>query len=106
LFSRVVSPQEWKLFFEENPAWESVSDASRLNQAFVGWRNYFYEGEAINNLPIHYKDVRELIRLYPGFGVEKWHDLEPDYNLSGKGLVPTGTLPSFVRVAIFNTHQQ
>ncbi len=108
LIGKVVFPREepkWDLFKEENPSWQVESDEAKLMQAYVGWINYYEEGEAINALPITYADVRALVAAYPGYAPEHWSDLEPNYTLDGEGVVPTGGLPSFVRVAIFNQQQ-
>jgi hypothetical protein len=102
IFPRSWSREEWSAFFADNPAWQEEKEGIKLQQAILGWTNYYLEGDTINEFPIRYAEVLGLVAKYPGFSPDQWQDLNPNYELKGVGVVPTGTLPSFVRVAIFN----
>jgi hypothetical protein len=86
-----------------------------VRQAFVGWKNYYFEGDQINSLQPTYKQISEFLKANPHYGRNYWcnivgHDYLKSLGNEGssedlkasEGLVPISELSSFLRVAFFN----
>jgi hypothetical protein len=78
-----------------------------VKMAFIGWKNYYKEGEQINAFNPTYADVKSFIDVYPGYARPHWRNIDPNYLLSldtadPKSTVSQKELPSFLRVALYN----
>lgn len=81
-----------------------------VKKAFIGWKNYYKEGEQINAFNPTYEDVKSFLQIYPGYSRPHWRNIHPEYLKSlgtadPKSTVPHSELPSFLRVALFNFKQ-
>lgn len=78
-----------------------------VKQAFIGWCNFFKEGEQINQKEWTYADLERVLALYPGYRRNLWCHLEPNYLKSYPGqmeeLIPANEITPFLRVALYNT---
>ena len=148
---RPISPEEFNLFLAQLPEWQpphwalapqgykdlieskdyaDIDDLQTLpesrlprevRQAFVGWKNYFLEGVAINALNPTVAQVEAFLVRYPQYARHFWRNIETidgqrvagiDYLhdlLEGK-LLPDAQLPPeqvtpFLKVALFNAEQ-
>ncbi|MBA3815886.1 MAG: hypothetical protein H0X29_05085 [Parachlamydiaceae bacterium] len=79
--------------------------------AFQGWKNYFKDGEAINQVKPTLPEMRQFLVSYPHYARNFWRNIvansNPDYlkNLSvndSEGVVPANAMSPFLKVAIFN----
>lgn len=83
-------------------------------QAFNGWKNYYFEGEMINNSRYTLKQVEELIDLYPHYGRSYWCNIYGDTYLKvdeqgeegeeGLFTFAIGGLSPLLSSALFNHH--
>jgi hypothetical protein len=82
-------------------------------QAFVGWKNYYEEGEAINRASYTYGELRAFVHTYPQFERRLWFNLyaqsQPEYLLSlwnmshGEAdIYPREEISPALRVALYN----
>lgn len=69
-----------------------------VRQAFQGWKNFFKEGEAINQFKPSREDVAALLIQYPTFARNYWRNLYPGYL--------RGEIPPFLKVALYNASQR
>lgn len=85
-----------------------------VRQAFQGWRNFYKQGEAINQFSPTYGFVREFLMVYPHYGRPFWQNLifvaGSNYLLDNgtednEKLFPKEQLSSFLRVALYNAKQ-
>ncbi len=108
------APAEYKKLVAELPE-ISVKDLSNslpreILQAFIGWKNYFKEGDLINQFAPSSKNVERLLKKYPHYARNYWRNLYPEY-LKGydsegpERQIPENELPAFLRVALFNDSQ-
>lgn len=79
--------------------------------AFQGWKNYFKDGEAINQVKPTAAQMREFLKGHPHYARNYWqnivNDSNPQYlenifNMNSEQIVPTEAMSSFLKVAIFN----
>ncbi len=109
------APEGYVKLFEQLP---KVADDQVLQdlpyevkQAYIGWKNYFFEGTAINELMPTYGQLEAFLSAYPHFARNYWRNIttEPNYlkmvtyghpNL--ETIVPRDELSPFLRVALFN----
>lgn len=84
----------------------------KVRQAFFGWKNYFEEGEKINQLASSRSEMEAFLRDYPQFGSNYWGNIlqkhYPNYSELMDDLpqvIPARALPPFVRVALFNQRE-
>lgn len=79
--------------------------------AFQGWKNYFKDGEAINQVKPTFSEMRQFLQSHPNYARNFWRNIvaesNPDYlkNLSSvanEGVIPTNAMSSFLKVAIYN----
>lgn len=144
---RPIPPSEFRTFLQEAPEWTAqfwpdaptqyvqlisgldavkVSDMQLLpeaelplvvRQAFIGWKNYFQEGSAINQLVPTFSQVDALIKTNPHYARNYWRniliDAVPKYlqdytngGYSPDANVPADQLASFLKVALYNNAQQ
>jgi hypothetical protein len=83
--------------------------------AFQGWKNYFKDGEAINQVKPTYLQMRQFLTHHPHFARNYWRNIvaesNPDYlkdvnSLDSEKIVPSNRMSSFLKVAIFNYLRQ
>ena len=128
---RVISGKEFSVFLSAAPEWtarywseapkeyldlldrmDHLSDQNleldhlplAVRQAFVGWKNYFFEGDQINEKQFTYDDVSKLLSLYPQYGKAFWGNIVGDSYLKNyqHGMVSSEELSPFLRAALFN----
>lgn len=84
-----------------------------VRRAFIGWMNYFKEGDQINKVQPTLAELQKFLGSYPHYARNYWRNIvaesTPHYLESvdsGKGdpesKVPTNELSSFLKVAFFN----
>jgi hypothetical protein len=141
--TRSISPEQFRTFLDQAPEWSPrfwpdapqgyveliadldlirVSDMQLLpesqlpqvvRRAFVGWLNYFHEGDAINSFTPTYAQVEALIKANPHYARNYWRNLlidtAPKYlesfargGYSPETIVPADELAPFLKVALFN----
>jgi hypothetical protein len=47
-----------------------------VRQAFQGWKNYFKEGEQINQLQTTYYQLEQFLKQYPSYGRNFWRNIQ------------------------------
>lgn len=81
-----------------------------VRQAFQGWRNYYKEGKAINNVKPTFEEMDRFLQAYPHYARPNWRnillDQFPDYlnqmPSESKEEMPEEQLAPFLRVAFYN----
>lgn len=80
-----------------------------VRNAFIGWQNYFNEGDKINALKPTVGKMQEFLEHYPHYARNYWQNLYPNYLQSMSQLAndPSAEIPSkdvdpFLRVAFYN----
>jgi hypothetical protein len=84
-----------------------------VRQAFQGWKNYFKEGIAINDLKPTLNDVQEFLQKCPHYARNFWRNIVeknyPDYliginlaNRPEKQTINSSELTPFLRVGLYN----
>lgn len=93
-----------------------LSDSSlpfMVRQAFQGWRNYFKEGDAINQVKPTFEEMSRFLLSYPHYARNNWrnifYDQVPEYlkqmdqmPADAKLEIPSDQLAPFLRVAFYN----
>ncbi|MGK5594811.1 MAG: hypothetical protein ACSNEK_05585 [Parachlamydiaceae bacterium] len=139
---RAISVNEFKAFLDYNTEWQpanwpnapkgyrevvekvSYETGNRLlldlprevQQAFIGWKNYFMEGESINHIRPTYAQLRLFLSDFPHYARNYWRNIvssgRPDYlqsfgdkNKGEEEIVPENELTGFLKVALFNFEQ-
>lgn len=124
-FPRSIPKEEFRMFLVAVPEWDPrywknappnyrtlldsneypANDLSTLDketvpfevrQAFIGWKNYFFEGAQINAMQPTADELADFIEKYPQYGHSYW------CNIVGNGYLK-GELSSFLRVGLFNS---
>jgi hypothetical protein len=81
--------------------------------AFQGWKNFFKEGDAINQLKPTFKEVEQFLKISPNYNRNFWRNIldstYPSYlkgwqlaNLKADEPMPNNEIAPFFRVAIYN----
>jgi len=84
-----------------------------VRMAFQGWQNYFKDGEALNQIKVTQKQMRQFLVSHPHYARNYWinivKDKIPDYlkNVgsdkdTGDALVAPNEFTSFLRVGVYN----
>lgn len=81
-----------------------------VRQAFVGWKNYTKESEAINQIRPTYRQVWTFVDYYPNFKRPFWINLvrhdRPDYLLpvsaKGNSLIPESEMDGLLQMGLYN----
>lgn len=85
-----------------------------VRQAFQGWKNYYKEGEAINEVKPTYEEMAQFLKLYPHYSRNNWRNImsdnAPSYLIQmepqdPKAEIPKDQLAPFLRVAFYNYQQ-
>ncbi|MCB1149498.1 MAG: hypothetical protein KDK48_04970 [Chlamydiia bacterium] len=83
-----------------------------VRQAFVGWNNFFHNGNAIRTLQITRKEMQEFLEVYPYYSRPFWQNIVGEQYLrsleSGPQaeLLPQDELNGFLKQAFFNSIQE
>lgn len=93
------APQDYKELFQLIDHFQENAEIANhlpfiVRQAFQGWKNFFKEGEAIQNSQPTNEDAEKLIAQHPFFARQYWRNLYPKYL--------QGNYPPFLKVALFN----
>ena len=75
-----------------------------VSQAYTGWKNFFFEGNAINSFQPTYELYAKLIVKYPHYARNYWQNLIPEYMQSPEEgiIIPRQDLPSFLKSTLYN----
>lgn len=89
-----------------------------VRQAFIGWKNYFKDGEMINELHPTIGQVQAFLEKHPTYGRPYWRNIDQAGNQHVAGLdyllvllkgplapdavIPNDQLAPFLKVALFN----
>lgn len=96
---------------------ENLSNLSRdvlpleVRQAFIGWKNYFFEGNQINALQPTVQLLKQFLLAYPHYARNYWcNSVGDDYLKSVDGesasVVNSTELAPFLRAALFNFSEE
>lgn len=90
----------------------AVLSKARLPQdvrlAFQGWKNYFKEGDLINQVKPSYEQMKTFLDEYPNYARNYWRNIVPNYlasyekPASDSAIIPQQELSPFLRAAFFN----
>lgn len=78
-----------------------------VRQAFTGWKNYFYEKDKINQMPVSGSDLKKFISKYPHYARNFWRNIAGESYLqkftrhSSLELVPNDEIAPFLRAALY-----
>lgn len=78
-----------------------------IRQAFIGWKNYFYESDQINAIQPTSQLLDKLLMDYPNYSRNYWCNiiggsyLKSTYRSTDE-IIKSAELSSFLRVALFN----
>ncbi len=89
-----------------------------VQKAFIGWKNYFYEGEHINSLSPTFSEVKHFLEKHPHYARNEWRNIDEVEGQKIAGLtylssldegienvdapIPKEQMAPFLKVAIFN----
>jgi hypothetical protein len=82
-----------------------------VERAFIGWKNYFLEGDLINRTKPTYAEMEVFLEKFPLYARNYWRNIvmkgKPEYLRSLKtaepaAVVPDSEMAAFLRVAYFN----
>lgn len=83
-----------------------------VRQAFIGWKNYFKEGDAINSIQPTLQDINQFISKFPHYARNYWRNIMlnsyPNYLISTISNGPqdqtlaNDEIAPFLRVALYN----
>lgn len=109
------APADYKELVESLPNEPGARIAARLpgevQQAFIGWKNYFIEGAKINQAQITYGGMRKFLAAFPHYARNFWQNIvnngRPNYlkslaNGDDNSIIPENEIAGFLRVAYFN----
>lgn len=138
LFPRPISSAEFKEFLAASPEWNAAnwtgasegykhllesldkentphlesSLPKEVQQAFIGWKNYYKEGGEINAERPTVGAMRTFLQKYPHYERACWRNIYPSYlkilldeKADPQALIPIEQMEGFLRSAYFNdTH--
>lgn len=109
------APEEYKALVNSLPfeSTENLDDLSNdvlppeVRSAFIGWKNYFSEGDRINALQPTVKLLNALLGAYPHYARNYWSGIVGDSYLKSpdvdeEKVLKNEELSPFLRVALFN----
>lgn len=126
LISRSIRAGEFQLFLIASPEWlprywpaapskyikliEGLSQFSKdhilnadlplaVQQAFVGWKNYFFEGSQINSFAPSKEFIQDFLAQYPDYARPLWCNIVGNHYLLD---FEQSSLSPFLRAALFN----
>lgn len=150
-FVRPISPGEFEDFLAQLPEWkpenwknapteytqlintksylatENLQTLSEkalpdvVRRSFIGWKNFFIEGEKINEIEPTFEQVKSFLEKYPNYARNYWRNIQEIYNQKIAGpeyldgfvhgtFIPDAKIPkdqssTFLKVALFNAQQ-
>lgn len=107
------APKNYRQLIQELPKNGAITGLPNLVQkAFIGWKNYFLEGDLINQVKPTYREMTVFLKQFPNYARNYWRNMvlkgKPDYlkslngNYNPDARVPEGELAAFLKVAYFN----
>jgi hypothetical protein len=111
------APQEYRQLISELdlmqvPNMQTLTETAFPNSvrnAFLGWKNYYREGDLINQIKPKVKEMKEFIDRYPNFARNYWRNLYPDYQKSlldasanPEAIISSEEISPFLRVSFYN----
>lgn len=105
------APKEYTLFvakLENQKIYPASSIPWEVYRAFIGWKNYFVEGSAINALKPTKSEMAEFLRLYPHYAPNFWQNivgssyLQSFQRLAHTENIPSSEIPPFLKAAFYN----
>lgn len=100
------------------PYWKGSLNDISIRKAFVGWQNYFKNGEAINTTQVTVRQLKDFLELHPHYGRSFWRNLEraggkrivgkeylfilEEPLLEESTVVPSEQMSSFLKVALYH----
>ncbi len=93
-----------------------------VRQAFLGWKNYYKEGDAINAVSPTYSQIEKFLKLYPNYARNFWRNIQEvdgkevagehylestigEIKKSKDDIFPKEQLAPFLKVALYNAEQ-
>lgn len=87
-----------------------------VRMAFQGWKNFYKEGDAINEASYTYEELEAFLKKNPNYARNYWinivKDDYPEYlqvftkkKFKSEAIVPTPEMTPFLKVALFNWKQ-
>lgn len=132
LIPRVIDSDEFLQFLEYCPEWHpnqwshspsnyrDIIDSIRcpgvvknlpkkVQQAFIGWKNFFLEGDLIDQTHPTYNQIEIFLEQFPQFARNYWINIiekkRPNYlkfSSSGDDIIPESEISGFLKVAYYN----
>jgi hypothetical protein len=108
------SPEGYREFVLSLPVRGDVEEVQAsvppdVKRAFIGWKNYFKEGEEINRAIYAKDEVKRFLKRRPHFAAHFWQNSYPGYLKSLENDIekelPGWQIPSFMKVALYNDGQ-
>lgn len=111
------APQDYKDLVDHLPTDLGARIAeqlpSQVQQAFIGWKNYFIEGAKINQTRPTYGGMKKFLSEFPHYARNFWRNIvqngRPLYlqslsnpQVSAKDEIPENEISGFLKVAYFN----
>ncbi len=83
----------------------------QVRQAFVGWKNYFFEGNEINKRQSSHEEVTKLLAIYPKYGKPFWSNIVGssylrNFGHGSSGPISSDELSPLLRAALFNLNSE
>ena len=76
-----------------------------VKQAFMGWKNYFKEGDAINAVRPKREEMETFLKAFPHYARPYWRNIEGDSYLqpgSAQEVIPSAEMAPFLKAAFYN----
>lgn len=79
-----------------------------VRQAFIGWKNYFYQGSEINVYKPTYSELDKLLAKFPHYNRSYWRNIYGDdylksRNINSNQTIPNQELSPLLRIALYNS---
>jgi len=84
-----------------------------VQQAFVGWKNFMKEGDAINAMTTTAGQLQAFLAAHPHYARNYWQNIVGDSylrtltqpNIDPKAVIPKEEISPFLRVALYNDQE-
>lgn len=121
-----IDRAEFLEFLDYSPEWKAENWAEapngypdlknlplKVRQAFVGWRNFFFDKDKINEVKPTYEQMEKFIKEYPHYARNDWRNIlmknKPEYlkalfsgKFDPKAAVPEDQLAPFLKLGYYN----